>query len=120
MAQSFERLTSVQVMVSWFMNLRPTSGSVLTAQSLEPASDSVSPSLSVPPPLALSLSLSLCQIKKTKSKGQSLESFLVGEHMGIWGEWYPQRGHGTSSPFPHTLPYVFLPSDSSLYNKSVI
>ena len=33
---------------------------VLTAQSLEPASDSVSPSLSAPPPLALSLCLCLC------------------------------------------------------------
>ena len=35
----------------------PTSGSVLTAQSLEPASDSVSPSLSVPPLLMLCLCL---------------------------------------------------------------
>ena len=33
-------------------------GSVLTAQSLEPASDSVSPSLSAPPSLMLCLSLS--------------------------------------------------------------
>ena len=43
-----------------FMSLSPVSGSVLTAQSLELASNSVSPSLSAPPPLALSLSLSLC------------------------------------------------------------
>ena len=35
------------------------SGSVLTALSLEPASDSVSPSLSAPPLFALCLSLSL-------------------------------------------------------------
>ena len=35
----------------------PASGSVLTAQSLEPASDSVSPSLSAPPPLTLGLCL---------------------------------------------------------------
>ena len=34
-------------------------GSGLTARSLEPASDSVSPSLSAPPPLALCLSLAL-------------------------------------------------------------
>ena len=34
----------------------PESGSVLTAQSLEAASDSVSPSLSAPLPLALCLS----------------------------------------------------------------
>ena len=50
-AQSVERPTSAQVMTSWFVNLSPASGSVLTAQSLEPTSDSVSPSLSlsVPP-----------------------------------------------------------------------
>ena len=37
----------------------PMSGSVQTAQSLEPASDSVSPSFSVPPLLMLCLSFSL-------------------------------------------------------------
>ena len=37
----------------------PCVPAVLTAQSLEPASDSVSPSLSAPPPLTLCLSLSL-------------------------------------------------------------
>ena len=42
-----KRLTSAQVMISWFVSSSPTSGSVLTAGSLEPASDSVSPSLSV-------------------------------------------------------------------------
>ena len=56
MAQSIKHLTSTQVMISWFMSLSPTSGSVLTAQSLEPASDSVSPSLSASPPLTLCLS----------------------------------------------------------------
>ena len=39
-----------------FVNSRPASGSVLTARSLEPASDSVSPSLSAPPRLVLALS----------------------------------------------------------------
>ena len=58
-AQSVERLTSAQVMISRSVGSSPTSGSVLTAQSLEPASDSVSPSVSVPPPLMLCLSLSL-------------------------------------------------------------
>ena len=52
MAQSVKRPTSVQVMISRFMSSSPTSGSVLTAQSLEPASDSVSPSLSASPPLS--------------------------------------------------------------------
>ena len=58
MAQSVERPTSAQVMISQFMSSSPASGSVLTARSLEPASESVSPSLSAPPQLALCLSLS--------------------------------------------------------------
>ena len=57
-AQSVERPTSAQVVISRCMRSSPALGSVLTAQSLEPASDSVSPSLSVPPLLMLSLSLS--------------------------------------------------------------
>ena len=57
MAQSVERPTSAQVMISRFMSLSPASGSVLTAQSLEPVSDSVSPSFSAPPLFMLSLSL---------------------------------------------------------------
>ena len=55
MAQSVERRTLAQVMISWFVGSSPVSGSVLTAQSLKPASDSVSLSLSVPPLLVLSL-----------------------------------------------------------------
>ena len=57
-AQSFRRLTSAQVSISRFVGSSPASGSVLTAGSLEPASDSVSPSLSAPPLLVRSLSLS--------------------------------------------------------------
>ena len=56
-AQWVEHLTSAQVMISLLMSSSPASGSVLTAQSLEPASDSVSPSLSVPPLLTLCLCL---------------------------------------------------------------
>ena len=52
--QSVKRPTSAQVTILWSVSLSPTSGSVLTAQSLEPVSDSVSPFLS-PPPLMLSL-----------------------------------------------------------------
>ena len=58
-AQSVKRPTSVQVMTSQFVNSSPASGSVLTAQSLEPALDSLSPSLSAPPPLMPCLSLSV-------------------------------------------------------------
>ena len=57
-AQPIERLTSAQVMISWLVSSSPASGSVLTAQSLEPVSDSVSPSLYPFPAHALSLSLS--------------------------------------------------------------
>ena len=57
-AQLGKRPTSAQVMISWFVSSSPMSGSVLTAQSLEPASDFVSP-LSAQPPLVLCLSLSL-------------------------------------------------------------
>ena len=61
-------LTSAQVMISWSLSSSPLSDSVLTAQSLEPALDSVSPSLSVPSLLALCLSLflSLCLFLKNK------------------------------------------------------
>ena len=46
MAQSVGRPTLAQVMILQFVSSSPTSGSVLTAQSLEPALDSVSLSLS--------------------------------------------------------------------------
>ena len=56
-ARSVGRPTSAQVMISQSVSSSPTSGSVLTARSLEPASDSVSPSLSDPPPFMLCLCL---------------------------------------------------------------
>ena len=57
-AQSVKRPTSAQVMISRSVSSSPALGSVPTAQSLEPVSDSVSPSLSDPPPFMLCLSLS--------------------------------------------------------------
>ena len=57
-AQSVEPLASAQVVILQFVSSSPPSGSVLTSQSLEPASDSVSASLSAPTPLVLYLSLS--------------------------------------------------------------
>ena len=56
-AQLIKHLTSAQVMISQSVSSSPASGSVLTAQSLEPVSDSVSPSLSDPPLFMLSLCL---------------------------------------------------------------
>ena len=54
-AQSVERPTSAQVTISRFVSSSPASGSGLMAQSLEPASNSVSPSLSALPPFMLCL-----------------------------------------------------------------
>ena len=58
MAQLVKRLTLAQVTISQFVGLSLAWGSVLAAQSLEPVSDSVSPSLCAPPPFMLCLSLS--------------------------------------------------------------
>ena len=55
-AQSVKRPTSAQVMISQFLSSTSTLSSVLTAQSLEPASDSVSLSFSALPPFMLCLS----------------------------------------------------------------
>ena len=72
MAPSVKGLTSAQVVISRFMGLSPTLGSVLTAQSLEPASDSVFPSLSAPFPTPpprpqRSVSLSKINLKKIRN-----------------------------------------------------
>ena len=55
-AQLVECPTLAQVMILQSLNSSPASGSVLTAQSLKTALDSVSPSLSAPSPFILSLS----------------------------------------------------------------
>ena len=71
MAQSVGLLTSAQVMIS-VGEFKHRLRLCLTAQSLEPASDSVSPALSASPPLALCLSFSLSKknpnIKKNFNK----------------------------------------------------
>ena len=59
--QLVQHPTLAQVMISQFVSSSPASGSVLTAQSLEPASGSVSPFLSAP--LCLPL-FSLSKINK--------------------------------------------------------
>ena len=58
--------TSAHVIISPFVGLSPTLGSVLTAQSLEPASGSLSPSLSLSlyPSPSRTLSLSKKTLKK--------------------------------------------------------
>ena len=55
---------TVWLMTSQFVGSSPASGYTLSAQSLEPASDSGSPSLSAPPPLTLCLSkINTCKKK---------------------------------------------------------
>ena len=63
-AQSVECPTSAQVMISQFVGSSPASGCGLTAQSLEPPSDSVSPFLSLPFPHSHSVFLSFFKKKK--------------------------------------------------------
>ena len=84
-AQSVKRPTSAQVMNAQSVGSSPTSSSVLTAQTLEPASDSVPPSFSVPSSLSLSLSLSkinkseicfLLGVLRSHILGVSLQSSL--------------------------------------------
>ena len=62
MAQSVTCPTLAQVVISRFVGLSAVSGSMLTAQSPELASDAVSPSLSAPPLIMLCLSLSQKEI----------------------------------------------------------
>ena len=66
MAQSVEHLTSAQVRIMWVVGSSPTLGSVLAAQSLEPALGFVSPPLSAPhlPPAPATCTLSLSKINK--------------------------------------------------------
>ena len=66
MARLIKHLTSAQIIVLQSMSSSHTSGSVLTAQSLEPASDSVSLSVSAPFTLELCLPLSLSKINNIK------------------------------------------------------
>ena len=67
-AQSLNGQTLAQVVISRSVSLSPASGSVLTAQSQEPASDSVSPSLSAPPWLTFCLSLSKKKHKRKQTE----------------------------------------------------
>ena len=100
-AQSVKHQTSTQVMVSRFVGSSPTSGSVLTAQSLEPASDSVSPSLSVPPLLTLCLSLSkinkhLKKLIKKRAATTGNQSLILKGTLAVRGTVHPKANPGRS------------------------
>ena len=76
MAESVKRPTLAQVTISQFLNSNPASGSVLTAQSLEPGSDFVSPSRSLPLPM-LALCQSLSKIINVKKKKVPLKGMCL-------------------------------------------
>ena len=82
-AQSVKHLTLAQVMISQLVGSSPMSGPVLTAQSLEPASDSVSSSLSFSP-LAHVLSLSVSQKRNIKESKRRLIRQRLDMRL-IWG-----------------------------------
>ena len=45
------------------------------------------------------------QTNKKKTKEQGSKSIQAGEHLALWEEW-PQKEHGSSHPFSHTLPWA--------------
>ena len=89
-AQSVKRWTLAQVTISRSVGSSPASGSVLTAQSLEPASDSVSPlSLPLSHSNSVSLSLSLKNKETLKKKKKNID---LGSRMSEFKFWL---GHGS-------------------------
>ena len=87
-----KRPTSAQVMISQSVSSSPASGSVLPAQRLEPALDSVSPSLSAPPPLVLCLSK--INLKKyLKNSKQSKKGSGRGFRHPLASSLLPHGGH---------------------------
>ena len=108
-AQSVERPTSAQVTISWFVGSSPPLGSVLTAQSLEPASDSVSPSLSAPPLLTLRLSLSFKNKQTLKNKFTDTEGPATLHHgvtlcLVFWPLQLLRMGSRKAPALPARLP----------------
>ena len=107
-AQSVKHPTSAQVIILQFVSLSPTSGSVLTAQSLEPASHSVSPSLSAPHPLTLCLFLSknkhlkvfFLRMKKMKQNLIEMWDTIKCTDIHVMGvvEWQESWEEGAEKP----------------------
>ena len=105
---SYRKLCSLEslggsVWISWFMSSSPESGSVLTAQSLEPASDSVSPSLSAPPLPTLSLSL---KNKHLKKKQKDTHKVTAGRRETMWisGTREPETQRASDTDVGHNTP----------------
>ena len=83
-AQSVKRLTLARVMISWVMGLSPMMGSVLKAQSLEPASHSVCVSPFLPPSLSLSLPSPIGVHVRTLALSLSLSLSKINKHQKIF------------------------------------
>ena len=83
MTQSAEHMTSTQVIILRFMGSSPVEGSVLTAQSLEPTSDSVSLSPFASPLLMFSRSL--------KNKHKYIQTYIHTYNKSkSWYAWVAQ------------------------------
>ena len=108
MAQSVECLTSAQIVISRFVSSGPTSGSVLTVHSLEPVSDSVSPSLHAPHSCCLSL-----KNKHLKKKGFEERFCGVSNRVG-------DSSTGFRGLCMFLLPYVSLRAPPSTHGGSQV
>ena len=114
MAQSVKHLTLAQVMISCFVSSSPVLGSVLTAQNLEPASDSVSPSLCPSPAHALSLSVSKIKkniFKKLKKKKKKKKSATPGD----WLDPGAKQGDSVMRVMKRPLPVT-----ASIYHTCIL
>ena len=80
-AQSVERPTLAQVMISQFMGSSPALGSVRTARCLEPALDSLSPSLSALLWLACLCVRSLSKIIKNLKRKMQVKTAVRYQHI---------------------------------------
>ena len=83
MAQSVTPPTLAQVMISQFVSSSPESVSGLTAQSLEPASDSVSLS-------ACPLSSAACSVSHVVLKVNKHLKKIFFNRKNHWGAWVAQ------------------------------
>ena len=88
MAHAVKRLTSAQVTISHFASSSPVSGSMLTARSLDPASDSVCLSFSAPLPLVphpLRNKETLKKERKKRNDAIGTNTNTLGKSKYEWG-----------------------------------
>ena len=119
MAQSVGHPTSAQLMISWSLSSSPVPGSVLTVQSLEPASDSVCVCLSLSAPTQLVLCLSQkYTIKKYQKEKKAISTQTVrgtASHVAVaslaaYRSHFEMPGDGTRTPHSVCLKVLRAPS----------